>query len=56
MVFMYMANNIAQTAPLVAIIFIISLTKAEKIVISILGLSGITLKHVGDEMNFGSYQ
>ena len=54
MVFMYMANNIAQTAPLVAIIFIISLTKAEKIVISILGLSGITLKHVGDEMNFGS--
>ena len=54
MVFMYMANNIAQTAPLVAVIFIISLTKAEKIVISILGLSGITMKHVGDEMNFGS--
>lgn len=54
MVFMYMANNIAQTAPIVAIIFLISLSKAEKIVISILGLSGVTMKHVGDEMNFGS--
>ena len=55
MVFLYMANNIAQTSPVVTIIFLLSLSKAEKIVISILGLSGVTMKNVGDEMSFGKF-
>lgn len=39
--FMFMANNIATKAPLVGVIFLMSLTRAEKIVKSLLGVAGV---------------
>lgn len=41
LVFMFTANSIAKQAPLVGVLFLFSLTKAEKIVKSMIGLSGI---------------
>ena len=54
MVFMFMANEIAVTAPLVGILFLTSLANAEKIVVSMLGLNGSTHKNVGDEFTSGA--
>lgn len=51
LVFMYMANNIALEAPLVGVVFLMSLTKGEKIVKSLLAISGVSIKGVGDEFS-----
>ena len=51
MVFMYMANNIAVEAPLVGVIFLTSLTKAEKLVKTLIAVSAKSLKGVGDGMS-----
>lgn len=51
MVFMYMANNIAVRAPLVGVIFLMSLTRTEKIVKSLIAMSAVSLKGIGDGIN-----
>lgn len=51
MVFMYMANNIAVNAPLVGVIFLMSLTRTEKIVKSLIAISAVSLKGIGDGIN-----
>ena len=48
MVFMYMANNIAVRAPLVGVIFLMSLSRTEKIVKSLIAVSAVSLKGIGD--------
>lgn len=55
LVFMFMAGNIAKGAPVVGVIFLMTLTKAEKIILSILGLSGSTLRQVGDEFSMKNF-
>ncbi len=51
LVFMFMANNIAARAPLIGIMFLMSLSRAEKIIISIFGLSANSLKQAGDNVS-----
>lgn len=51
LVFMFTANNIAKSAPLVGIIFLLSLTKAEKIVKKLLNVSSKTVENVGDKFS-----
>lgn len=51
LVFMFTANNFAKSAPLVGILFLLSLTKAEKIVKKLLNVSGNTLENVGDKFS-----
>lgn len=51
LVFMYMANNIALEAPLVGVVFLMALTKGEKIVKSLLAISGVSIKGVGEEFS-----
>lgn len=55
LVFMFMAGEIAKGAPILGVIFLMSLTKAEKIILSILGLSGSTLRQVGDEFSMKNF-
>lgn len=50
LVFMYMANNIAVKAPIIGIIFLTSLSKAEKIIKSLVAISAKSLRGVGDGM------
>lgn len=51
LVFMFTANDIAKKAPLVGIIFLLSLTKAEKIVKKLLNVSSKTVDNVGDKFS-----
>jgi len=55
LVFMFIANDIFINSPIIGIIFLNALTKSEKIILSILGLSGVSLKQVGDEMNLKGF-
>ena len=55
LVFMYMADNIAIKAPIVGVIFLMSLSKAEKIVKSLIGISSSTLGGFGDQMSFKGF-